>query len=89
MRDIFRPKNEPARSIYDAFQKEAQHRDTCSDWIKNERRAVYKAVVDCAQKYGLKVPTMEDVVKGENLALGHTDYGAKWTYYLVNIMKGK
>lgn len=89
MSDIFRPNHEPARTIYDAFQDEASKRKDRKDWIEKERERVWSTARDCAQQYGYKVPTMEEVQRAETLACGHTDYGAKWAYGIVAIMKGQ
>jgi hypothetical protein len=89
MSDIFRPSHEPARTIYDAFQDEAKKRKDQADWIEKERQRVWAASRDCSQMYGLKVLTLEDVRRAENLACGHTDYGAKWAYGIVAMMRGE
>lgn len=89
-RDIFRPRHEPARTIYDAFQAEAakrHERPTFSDWAQREREAVWRAARDYAQQHGLAVPTMDQVRDSEQYALGHVDYGAKWAYGVARAME--
>ena len=88
-RDIFRPFQEPARTIYDAFQKEASNRKgrAVADWIRAERLAVWIAARDHAQQHGLRVPTLDDVIQAERQANGHVDYGAKWAYGVVRKMQ--
>lgn len=88
MSDLFRPHHEPARTIYDAFQEEAKKRKDHKDWIERERQRVWTTARDCAQMYGLKVLTIEEIQRAENLACGHVDYGAKWSYGVVALMKG-
>ena len=89
MRDIFRPPNEPARTLYDAFQKEAAYRKGRSvmEWQRAERLAVWRAARDYAQQYGMRIPTMDDVEQAEVLASGHVDYGAKWAYGIASAMQ--
>lgn len=88
MRDHFRPRNSPAREIYDAFQEESKNRADRStiDWILAEREAVWKAARDYALKHKLTVPTIKDIEQAELSACGHTDYGAKWAYGISEIM---
>ena len=85
MRDIFRPFKAPARTLYDAFQEEATHREgrSVEEWILAERQAVWEAARDYAQQHGLRIPTMDEVKQAENCASGHVDYGAKWAYAIV------
>ena len=82
MKDIFRPPKGPARTLYDAFQEEAAHREgrSVAEWILAERQAVWTAARDYAQQHGLRVPAMDEVKQAENCASGHIDYGAKWAY---------
>jgi hypothetical protein len=90
MQDIFKPRHEPARSIYDAFQAEATKRKGRSyeEWTTAEREAVLREATAKAQQMGLRVPTMDEVVKAERSAMGHVDYGAKWAYRVTEEMKG-
>lgn len=51
-RDIFRPRNEPALTLYEAFQAEAaKRRQTAKveDWVTRERHAVWVAARDYAK----------------------------------------
>lgn len=89
MSDVFIPRHEPARTIYNAFQDEATKRKDQNDWIEKERQRVWVTARDCVQMYGLKVLTIEEVQRAENLACGHTDYGAKWAYGIVAMMKNE
>jgi len=89
MQDIFKPRHEPARSIYEAFQNEASKRKgrSVDEWVKAERDAVFREAAHQAQKLGMRVPTMEDVAAAERYAMGSADYGAKWTYRVVDAMR--
>lgn len=89
MKDIFRPHNDPARAIYDAFQAEAEKRPerTCDEWIAAERMAVWRAARDYAQQTKLRIPTLQEVELAERLACGHCDYGAKWAYGVTEAMR--
>lgn len=80
--DPFRPRNQPAKMIYDGILLEAQkRRGTHPDvWVKRERENVWRLARDYAQQKGLSVLTIEDVEKAEMSACGHTDYAAKWAY---------
>ncbi len=88
MTDVFRPRHDPARCIYDAFQEASKDR-RCSieAWIKRERLAVWKAARDYAQQHGLRVPTLKQVEDAERQAYGHVDYGAKWAYAIAYLMQ--
>jgi len=88
MRDFFRPTNQPARTIYDAFQVEAKKRSDVGfdEWVVNERYAVWKAARDKAVEMGLRIPTMKDIESAEQMAMGHCDYGAKWAYGVSDAM---
>ncbi|WDD90274.1 hypothetical protein Bsp3421_000097 (plasmid) [Burkholderia sp. FERM BP-3421] len=89
MQDIFEPRREPARSIYHAFQAEATKRKgrSVDEWLAAERDAVFREAALQAQRLGLRVPTMDDVVSGERYAVGSVDYGAKWAYCVVEAMR--
>mgnify|MGYP001612654306 CR=1 FL=1 len=88
MYDIFQPRYEPARSIYEAFQAEATKRKgrNVQEWQAAERDAVYREAAHQAQKLGLRRPTMDEVVSAEQSACGHADYGAKWAYRITEVM---
>jgi len=89
MRDVFQPRHEPARSIYDAFQNEAAKRTgrTVEEWRKCELDAVFREAAHQAQKLVLLVPTMDEIVRAERYASGSADYGAKWAYGVVEAMR--
>lgn len=89
MKDVFEPRAEPARSIYLAFQREAENRQSrdLEEWITAERNAVFQEGQRLAVLLNLKPPTMEDVKRSEIAALGHVDYGSKWAYGVANAMK--
>lgn len=89
MRDVFRPRHEPARTLYDAFQAEAKKRPGRSyeEWVSAERTAVWKAARDYAQQNGLPVPTLKAVADAEKQALGHTDFGTKWAYAAAGLLQ--
>jgi len=89
MPDVFRPHSDPARVLYDAFQAEAEKRaDRDVDaWIAFEREAVWRVARDYAQQHGLPVPTLAEVKKAEELALGHVDYGSKWAYGVAELLR--
>lgn len=88
-RDVFRPTQQPAQAIYDAFQAEAAHRRNrgIDEWLLAERTAVWRAARDAAQQLGWRVLTLEEVRRAEDQAAGHTDYGAKWAYAVVEAMR--
>lgn len=88
MRDAFEPRNEPAKSIYLAFQVEAakRHGRALEEWTEAERTAVHQECRRQAECRGLKVPTIEEVTATERYARGSIDYGATWVYQLVRTM---
>lgn len=87
--DPFRPRHEPARSIYETFQAEATHRRQreVDVWIRAERDAVHGTAARLAQNYGLRPPSIEEVEEAERRARGHIDYGMKWALYVVEAMR--
>ncbi|MBX8557094.1 hypothetical protein K5D56_21755 [Pseudomonas cichorii] len=89
MKDIFQPRSEPAKSIYEAFQVEAAMRDgrSLDEWQFAERNAVQREATIQAHKLGLHVPTMEQVERAELQAFGSIDYGSKWALGVANVMR--
>jgi hypothetical protein len=55
------------------------------EWTDSEAKAVWSATRDFAQKHGLRVPNLAEVVKVEHQACGHSDYAAKWALYAVEL----
>jgi hypothetical protein len=90
MNDIFEPRNEPAKSIYLAFQDEATKRKGRSvpDWTQAELARVHSEACNHAQRLGQHAPTLEEVARAESSAKGHIDYGAKWALRVAEIMRG-
>lgn len=90
-RDVFRPRMEPHRSIYDAFQAEAAKRKSRSveEWIQAEINAVHQAALAASSdpRFKLKAPTMDMVRSAEIYARGSADYGLKWTCQLIRSMQ--
>ena len=76
-------------SIYDAFQKEAENRRERSieEWQAAEREAVMREAAIQAARFGFRTPTLKEVERAEIYACGSVDYGAKWAYRLVDIMR--
>jgi len=89
MRDIFEPRQEPARSIYKAFQAEAEKRNerTLDEWMEAEKDAVHREAVFQAQRLGMQAPSMQQVADAERYARGSVDYGSKWAYGVVEPMR--
>lgn len=86
--DVFRPPREPARSIYDAFQAEANLRSdrAVPEWTEREIAVVHAAALTAAAQYGLRAPSVDTVRRAELYARGSIDYGAKWAHMLVRLM---
>lgn len=89
MTDFFQPRAEPARSIYEAFQKEAAMRRGREPevWIAAERGAVLQEAARQAAKLGLRAPTEQEVMRAEISACGHVDYGSKWALRVAEAMR--
>lgn len=89
--DFFRPRHEPARTLYDAFIAEAAKRKgrPLAEWLEAEPVAVWQAACTYARQHALKAPTLEDVKEAERYARGSADYGAKWAYVLARKMTGQ
>lgn len=86
--DWFEPRNDPARSIYIAFQLEAKKRNgrSIEEWQVAEREAVLHEAKAQATRLGLRVPTMDDIVLAEIKAMGHIDYGTQWAHNVSDLM---
>lgn len=89
-RDVFEPRWEPARSLYKALKQEMTNRDKCKglEWIDNERNAIFNTAMKISEGSNYRTPTLEDVVRAEISARGHTDYTAKFAYGVANFMTG-
>lgn len=87
--DIFKPRNEPARSIYESFQKEAKNRGRNEDWIERERLAVFNCAKNYCELNGLIYPSLKEIEEAENYAMGSADYGSKWAYKIYDIIQTK
>lgn len=64
--DVFRPRDDPARLIYDTFQDES---------INSESMAVWQAACDYSKANVLQVPTFAQVERAQQYAQGSVDYG--------------
>lgn len=84
--DTFRPHQEPARTLYDAFQAEAAHRQgrSFNEWNAAEIGAVHHAATAAFPNHGLTAPSRADVEAAQTYAMGSIDYGATWAYALVS-----
>ena len=89
MKDIFRPRTEPARTLYDAFLAEAKHRAgrDFEEWHNAELNAVHDAARKYAEAHGTTAPTFEQVCAADAYASGSADYGSKWAYQVADIMQ--
>lgn len=89
--DPFKPRREPALTLYQAFQAEAANRGDREfhDWNQAEIQAVHSAAVEAYPSHGLPVPTLEEVAEAERYAQGSCDYGATWVYMVERMMRAK
>jgi hypothetical protein len=87
--DPFRPHREPAMSLYDAFQAEAEKRPgrSVEEWIKSEREAVWRCAHDQAAKLALRCPTLGEVEAAERYAMGSINYGLTWALGVERVMR--
>lgn len=88
-KDIFRPTYDPiALEIYDAFQDEAKKRPhEGTEWIENERKAVWETSKRLAKERGLREPTLDIIEQKESYACGHVDYGKQWAVSISEWMQ--
>ena len=79
----------PERTLYDAFQAEAEKRGdrTVEEWLIAERQAVWSAARDYAQAHNLRVPTIAEVQTAESYARCYAYYGSKWALYVAECMR--
>lgn len=89
--NMFRPKTEPARSIYDAFQTEAKNRPNChySEWIEAERVVVWQVARRWAKENEIVPLSLKEIERAEDYASGHVDYGAKWAYRVAEMLQDR
>ena len=75
-------------AIHGVLCQEAQKRKgrDFADWSQAEVKAVWQAARDFAQQNGLRVPLLDEVVQVEKSAVGHCDYGQKWSLYVAEKM---
>lgn len=75
-------------AIHVALCQEAQKRKgrDFAEWSQAEAKAVWQAARDFAQQNGLRVPLLDEVVQVEKGAMGHCDYGQKWSLYVAEKM---
>lgn len=75
-------------AIHEALCHEAQKRKgrDFEEWSKAEANSVWRAARDFAQENGLRVPLLDEVVQVERSAMGHCDYGQKWSLYVAEKM---
>ena len=87
--NVFRPRSEPALSLYLAFQGEAARRKGCDfeQWNRAELQAVHTAAHAVFLQYGLRPPTWQEVESAQGYACGLIDYGAKWAYALIDTVR--
>lgn len=88
MSDIFRPRTEPARRIYNAFQDEAANRKGRSFevWSRKERDRVWYEAREYALDHNKPIISMEQIEEEERSACGHIDYGYKWASRVAEIL---
>jgi hypothetical protein len=91
MRDPFEPRHEPARSIYRAFQREAEGRKgrTPEQWQEAEITAVYVEANRQSDMLDLRPVTRDQVARAETYARGSIDYGLTWALQVVREMQGR
>lgn len=81
--DTFRPRREPARSFYDAFQEMAKKepRD-----FYHEELAMWRIARNYAQAFNKRIPTLDEIRAAASMAAGHVDFGAKWAYAVEKLV---
>ena len=79
---FFRPRDEPASVIFDAFmiESEKRHGKSVDEWKKKEEEAVWRASKEWAEARRYTYPTLEDVRREVSIAQGHIDFASKWAY---------
>lgn len=87
--DPWRPRSEPAKSLYDAFQDEAMLRKSRSpiQWTQLEIDAVHREATRQASILGLRVPSRDEVAQAEIGSSGLINYGSNWAIELAAMMR--
>lgn len=88
-RDPFEPRHEPAKSIYLAFQAEAEKRKgrTPEQWSEAEVNAVLAEANRQSDLRDLRPVTREQVERAQIYASGSADYGLTWTMQVIRAMQ--
>ena len=79
MTDPFRPRTQPARSIYDLYR----WRRANGEGEQAHVDLMLAVAREAALKFGYPAPTFTEVADAERLAVGHTDYLHKWVCAIV------
>nr|WP_241019533.1 hypothetical protein [Burkholderia sp. Ac-20345] len=59
---------------------------SADEWMIAERAEVFREATGQAQKLSLRSPSIEEVERQEQLAMGHSDYAAKWAIGVADLM---
>ena len=84
---LYQVKRAGVEAVKSALIAEAELRNgrTFKEWTESEAKAVWSATRDFAQQNCLRIPKLEEVVRVERQACGHSDYGSKWAIYAVEL----
>ena len=79
--------SQPAQRIYDRILVESEYRD--DNYPAKLRLGVWQEAMDYALEKCLNPLSLEEVIRSERVALGHTDYAAKWAYRVAELLSEK
>lgn len=80
------PVKQMTAQVLESLVAEQENRNKHQDWEQRERDAVYRAALEVAATHSISPPTMDDVIRAENLAVGHWDYSQKFALRVVLAM---
>jgi hypothetical protein len=88
-RDPFRPRDNPERLLYDAFQAAAKERKNkpVGEWLEYEVQKVWEAAKGWAEQNKKPVPSLRAIKIASTYATGHIDYGARWAYAICEFWR--
>lgn len=88
MSDVFRPRRELPRLIYDAIIDHDRSAHEGLRWVEAERRLVARVANRWSTDMGLGVLVrLEDVERAERSASGHIDYVAKLAHAVAELVE--
>lgn len=72
--------------LLEVLTKLQEERPRRKDWVEFERQSMFHAVNSRRILMSKKVVSMDDFMKAERLAVGHSDYSSKFALYCAELV---